>query len=230
MRQATIRAVLGLAALGLLAGSGGQARGNLVVNGSFEDNPIGSPFVSTNVALVTGWTHTGSNGDGPIWHVGYADGDGSVTVAGQGQQFVTMGGGFDAAGSASWSQVLHGLTVGTTYNLSFEMAAEANFSGPQSLTVSFPTGSTTGSQVFTAATPPSNYWSDWETKTMNFVATASDATLMFSVVNAEFDVGLDNVQVNAASNATPEPSTLLLGGLGMAFGLLARRRRRPSAA
>lgn len=153
-----------------------------------------------------------------------------MTVAGDGQQFVTLGGGFDATGSSSWSQVLQGLSVGATYDLSFEMATEGTFSSPQSLTVDFPAGSSTGSQVFTAATPSSSYWSDWETKTMNFVATASDVTLEFSVTNIPYDVGLDNVQVNAASNAAPEPSTLALGGLGAGLGLLARRRRAARAA
>lgn len=66
MSRAMSRAVLGLAALALLAGSGGRARGNLVVNGSFEDNPLGSPYVSNDVSKVTGWTHSGSLGDGPI--------------------------------------------------------------------------------------------------------------------------------------------------------------------
>jgi hypothetical protein len=226
------RAALLLAGLAVLYGAGEQARaGPVVQNGSFEAVQIGSPFVSSNLSNIPNWTHTGSLGDGPLWHVGYADGDGSVTVAGDGLQFVTMGGGFGPIGSSSFDQVVSGFTPGTTYTLTFKMASEANFSGPQSLSVDFPSGSSTGAQTFTAATPPFNYWSDWETKTENFVATSSSVDIRFSVTDRPFDVGLDSVSVSAASTATPEPATLTLFSVG-AFGLLgyASRRRKPAPA
>jgi hypothetical protein len=209
------RASLMLAALALLLGGVGQASaGPIVQNGSFEAVQIGFPFVSHNLSDIPDWTHTGSLGDGPLWHVGYADGDGSVTVAGDGVQFVTMGGGDGPFGSSSFDQVVSGFMPGTTYTLTFKMAAEANFSGPQSLTVDFPTGSSTGAQTFTAATPPFNYWSDWETKTENFVATSTSVDIRFSVTNIQFDVGLDSVSVSTPSLAIPEPATLTLLGIG----------------
>jgi hypothetical protein len=172
----------------------------LVVNGSFEDAPGGFP---------TGWTHSGSDGDSgaTVWRVGYSDGGGStnfngspvavgpgsITVTGDGSQFVTMGGGFDGVGSSSWEQLLAGLTPGSTYTLTFKMASE-NTVTSQSITVDFPTGSSTPAETFTAAASPASYWRDWESKAMTFVATAPSVDLRFSATT-QFDVGLDDVSV-----------------------------------
>jgi hypothetical protein len=198
----------------ILCWTGKASADPIVLNGSFEAVQIGSPFVSSDLTKIPNWTHTGSLGDGPLWHVGYADGGGSITVAGDGNQFVTLGGGFFTSGSSSFDQVVPGFTVGSTYILTFKMAAEANFSGPQSITVDFPTGSSTSAQTFTASTPPANYWRDWETKTENFVATSTSVDLSFSVRNAAFDVGLDSVSVSPATSAVPEPASLTLFAIG----------------
>jgi hypothetical protein len=217
-----------LAACALLLGGARQARANLVMNGSFEAVQIGSPFFSDNAANIPFWTHTGTQGDALMWAIGYSDGGGSITVAGQGRQFVTMGGGFGPFGTSHWEQLLTGLTVGDTYTLNFKMAAEAGFSGPQSITVDFPTGSSTTSQTFTAATPPANYWRDWEQKTMSFVATDTSVDLRFTA-STQFDVGLDDVDVELTPQGVPEPASITLLGLGMAAMAGYRWRRRVSA-
>jgi hypothetical protein len=217
-----------VAALALILSGLGQAQAApVVLNGSFESVQIGPPFVSSILSNIPDWTHTGSLGDGPLWHIGYSDGGGSVTVAGDGNQFVTLGGGFTAIGSSSFDQVVPGFTPGNTYTLTFKMASEADFSGPQSLTVDFPTGSSTAPQTFTAATPPVNYWSDWETKTENFVATSSSVDIRFSVTNIQFDVGLDSVSVSGPVGAVPEPASLAMLSLGLAgvAAVVWRRRR-----
>jgi hypothetical protein len=157
--------------------------------------------------------------------VGYSDTFGSVTVAGQGNQFVTMGGGAGASGTAHWEQLLTGLTPGTTYALAFDMATEVDASliSSQSITVDFPTGSSTPATTFTTGPSSANYWRNWETKTMDFVADNSSVDLQFSATT-QYDVGLDDVRVNAV----PEPSTLAAFGVG-AVGVLGstwtRRRR-----
>ncbi len=217
--------LFGAMVVGLSTLSVRYAQAQIVTNGSFEAVQINSPFFSTNPADIPGWTHTGDVGDGLLWAIGYADSDGSVTVAGDGNQFVTMGGGFGPFGTGHWDQALTGLMPSATYDLSFKMAAEADFSGPQSITVDFPTGSSTAAQTFTAATPPKNYWSDWETKTMSFVATSSSVDLRFTGATA-FDVGLDDVVVTPGISTVPEPGAcVLLGSLGLTGTALLRRRR-----
>ncbi len=183
----------------MLTISSGLAQ-NLVTNGSFEQVQIGPPYQSADPAAVPGWTHAGS-GEGPLWHVGFTDCCGSVTIAGDGLQFVTLGGGYGETNTAGWSQVLNGLIPGATYQLNFKMASEdtAAFSGlaSMSLTVEFLSGSSTSPQTFTAAAAPTNYWSDWESKTMNFTATSNQAQLVFTARTA-YDVGLDSVSVTFA--------------------------------
>lgn len=108
-----------------------------------------------------------------------------------------MGGGFGRFGTASWNQVLNGLTPGVTYQVNFKMASEGTFSGPQSLTVEFPSGSSTLAQTFTAAAPTTNYWTQWESKSMNFTATNNQVELVFTA-STEYDVALDSVNVTVA--------------------------------
>jgi len=197
------------------------------VNGDFEAVQIGSPFFSTNTADIPSWTHTGIVGDALIWKIGYSDSGGSITVAGSGNQFVTMGGG-GTVGSGQWNQTLVGLTPGSLYDLTFKMASESTGFG-QSLTVDFTSGSSTGAQAFSAAVSPANYWRDWESKSMQFLATGSSVGLRFSATTVE-DVGLDSVSVRAAPTATPEPgSVALLGGLGLSGALFLQRRRKSAS-
>jgi hypothetical protein len=194
-----------------------------VINGDFEAVQIGSPFRSSNPADIPGWTHSGTTGDGLLWHVGYADGGGSVVAAGNGLQFVTMGGGFTASGTASWEQTVNGLTPATLYNLLFQMSGEGagSNSGPQSITVDFPGGSSTGPQTFTAGASTTTYWGSWTQKTDQFLATSSSVDVRFSASTPE-DVGLDNVRVTPV----PEPGCLAFLSVAAVPALLARIRRR----
>jgi len=210
----------GVAAL-FVAASGATAA-NLVTNGSFEDPVIGFPFHSS--LIPTGWTKSGSAGDASIWRVGYSDSGGNITVAGEGMQFVTMGGGYLGAGTTTWSQTLAGLAVGTVYQLDFKIAAEGACCGDQSVVVDF-VGSSTGAQTFTAPRPAANYWKTWLDQGMTFVAGASDVTLRFTYTG-RYDMGLDNVRVAQV----PEPATTVLWAAGLALlGFVARRSRGAAA-
>src|SRR5260370_6044448 len=124
-----------------------------VMNGSFEAVQIGSPFKSINTADVPGWTKGGDTGDALLWAIGYSDCCGSIMVAGDGNQFVTLGGGFNTPGTADWSTTITGLTAGNSYVLNFMTATEQgpNFPAaifPQTMTVGFISGSSTASQSF----------------------------------------------------------------------------------
>ncbi len=196
----------------------------VIINGDFESVAIGSPFSSTNPADIPGWTHTGTPGDSLLWGVGYTDENGSITTAGHGNQFVTLGGGYGPTGTASWSSSITGLTPGNSYVLSFMMAPEGAVSGAQSFDVSFANGSSTGLQTFTSAAPTGNYWHSWESKQLTFLATDTAADVVFSVTDKPYDVGIDYVQVKDAS-VVPVPAAVWLFGSGL-LGLIGVGRRR----
>src|ERR1019366_5709522 len=107
-----------------LLGTGAAFAGPIITNGSFEAVQIGSPFFSANPADIPGWTHGSSPGDALLWAVGYADGNGSRTTAGAGNQFVPVGGGFDGSGTANRSPRIAAWTPPDTSVLSFMIATE----------------------------------------------------------------------------------------------------------
>src|SRR5258708_12435204 len=121
----------------------------VIQNSDFEDIKSAAPFTSRNPADVPGWTHTGDPGEALIWRIGYADGGGTITKAGHGSQFVTLGGGYYAPGSPSWSTTISGLTLGKTYQLSFMLANE-NLGTAQTITVFFTSGSSPPFQSYTS--------------------------------------------------------------------------------
>jgi hypothetical protein len=229
MRLSTLGVLLGLVAIPWASHASVT---DFVTNNSFEDVQI-SGFKSTLPSDVPGWTKVGPDGDALIWRIGYNDLNGSVTVTGDGNQFVTLGCGFimpAVCGTTSWSQTI-GLPA-DTYNLAFDIAAEfgpGSFGGAihtQSLTVML-SGGATASQAFSAdGSNPGNYWQDWETKALPFTADGLPVTLTFSTTNLFADIGIDDVHIFTQQVfGVPAPSTTVLLGVGLA-GLVALRRRR----
>jgi len=187
---------------------------NLVVNGSFETDPCTGSGAGFKLGLVgtaiTGWNIPATDGVYP-WCLQNTNAY-SAGPAAAGSQWLVLG---EVATGVPYTiqQTLNGLNPGTTYMLSFEIASE---SGCCSIAeVSFPSGSSTATQTFTA--PASgNYWKVWGTNTMNFIATSSSVTLQFkNLVSAQtggIDLGLDNVIVMPVGQATgSNPITLVDG-------------------
>jgi MYXO-CTERM domain-containing protein len=144
-----------------------------------------------------------------------------------GSQFVAIGGIED--GETSWiEQAVSGFTVGNTYTLSWAQSSE--YTSSDELQVSFISGSSTASQIFT--TPPypggSQFWFTWTNESMQFVATAATVDFHFQGVpgSGSYEVGVDNFQIAGASS-TPEPASaglMALGGLAL-FALRRIRRQ-----
>jgi hypothetical protein len=228
-----MRSLLCIAAFAFVAlPMAGQAGTNLVPNGSFEAVQIGAPFFSTNPADIPGWTKSGPQGDALLWAKGYFDGGGSITTTGDGNQFVTLGCGFQnfSCGTTSWSPLLPPIFAPGQYKLQFDLAAEMAGS-TQAINVSL-SGAVNTTATFSAfGSGGANYWRAWETKDLLFTIPSPLQTfpplppmpllLTFSATNLPFDVGLDNVQIFAV----PEPQTyaMLLAGIAM-LGFAARRR------
>src|SRR5258708_23032658 len=108
-----------------------------------------------------------------------------------------MGGSPGGGGRADWSTSITSLTPGSTYFLSFMTSTETS-SLPQTMTVSFTAWASVGGQRSTPPLSSGNYWRTWVTEHYVFVATASSATVDFSVTNQAQDMGLDNVSVAPA--------------------------------
>lgn len=209
----------GLAVAALLVSSSSlQAQ---VVNGGFE-SPF-CPFLCINT-VVTGWTNYGS-----IDHIG------SLWQAASGSGSIDMNGDF----RGGIGQVVTGLNVGGTYNLSFMMSknpvlASANMDVLWLATnpgANFFTAAPGTLFNFTAANTSANML--WASRNTSFVATASSMFLGFrsqefaTANDIRAGAALDDVFLSPAAVSTvPEPTTnaLLAGGLFAMFALYRRRR------
>jgi hypothetical protein len=245
-------------ALGLIAGASAttaNAATNLVVNGGFETWGLsGSDEFSTNYApgngQLQGWRTTGLAfvfvpGDstaigryngfalyGPS--NGYANG---LTTSAQGGNYVASDA--DRGFGAPITQLISGLEVGKTYNVSFEWAAaqQLNFTGAtfESWQVSLLDSNnivTTDFRTATVSNPQAGF-QPWRSETFSFIATEAAQTLRFWADGGPGGVPpfalLDGVSVIAAP--VPEPSSwiMLVAGFGL-VGAAARRRAHAVAA
>lgn len=221
-----VRIVLGGVSFAALSLSTvGTALAVTISNGGFEAVQIGLPFYSSSPADIPGWTHGGVVGDALIWNAAYTDAFG-IGHAGEGDQWVTMGGGFNAPpATSSWSNTMTGLVVGELYSLNFLLAYEANpFQPPAPNTV---TVSIVGGPTASFSTGPNGgpaYWGTWQPFSLSFVATSASQGFTFSSTGS-YDVGLDGVNASVAS--VPLPAALQLFGSVLGIGgLLGWRKKR----
>lgn len=199
------------------------AWGNLITNGSFETPTFnGSGLFTLGLvgSAVTGWSIPTTDGTYP-W--GLQNGAFGASTP-YGNQFFVLGR-TSTGTDFTIEQTITGLTPGNTYSLSFAIASEEGCCA--AVEVSFPSGSSTGAQDFTALTS-GTFWTQWSTQQENFLATSSSVTLQFKDLAAEFpnglDLGLDNVDVEGAVSGVPEPTSAVLVGFSLAALAVLKRR------
>ncbi|MDP9046274.1 MAG: PEP-CTERM sorting domain-containing protein [Pseudomonadota bacterium] len=218
---------LAVAALAAMA-SGSAFASTLVVNGSFEAN-------TANGACATGWTCSSTRfGEEPVsfWNSQLSKSHLAASPDG-GNVLATWY--IDSPNSIS--QTLHGLTIGTTYTLSFDEASadrSSQSNAPGTIGWQVSVGGTTLGNA-NVAIPKAESQTPWSAKTFTFVANASNEALKFLsessvAVAPEPILLLDGVSVQPQVTPVPEPSTwaLTLGGL-VGIAALARRRRQNDA-
>lgn len=211
-------AVAATAILGATASNAAVA----IVNGSFEDGSIDpGSFTTLNAGdstSITGWLVGGVGIDyiGTYW------------TASNGARSIDL----SALGAGSISQVLSGLTIGQTYQVSFDLAGNPD-GGSNTKVAVVSDGATSASYDFLMG-GQTNAAMGWETHTFSFTAVGENATLTFvSNEDSAYGPALDNVSVAAAPGGpgVPEPATWALMILGFgAVGMSLRSRRRALAA
>jgi hypothetical protein len=215
---------------------------NLLTNGSFEDTtnfsansgndtmilcstatspcPYNPPGSSTS---ITGWTVIGASGSELAWIGPSNPYSGSASYASDGSYFLDLTGYNNGAPYGGVTQSIT-TTPGSSYQLSFDLGDDQAYNGGyDSDAITASAGST--SQTFYSSTDPST--DDWTTQTLDFTATGATTAISLTGAQGWAYIGLDNVSVTLAANATsaPEPTSLALFGAGLAsLGLLRRKR------
>ena len=251
-------------ALVLLTGSSKQAVADFINNGDFSSNggpgQVGIPSGTTGRTTLQNWTvFTGAtNNSGSLGLIGTAaqfkssisDSFGvnnfkftSVTDSPTGGTF------FAADGAPSYQtgiqQRLTGLTVGTSYQVTFDYAGaqQSGFTGPTTEQWKVYTGTSStpssGDLQFTTnliSMPSGTQFSGWKSASFDFTATSSTEFLSFLAAGTPdgeppFSL-LDGPSVNAA--AVPEPSSIVMVGLGsvavFVTGFLRRKNKENASA
>ena len=214
MSQNAFKALFITAALSM----GFSAQANLLTNGSFEsgafvDQGGNTMSLAPGSNVITGWTvvtdTTAWIGPTNPWTLSASDGS----------YFLDLTNYQAGAPFAGMSQTI-ATTPGATYSLSFDLGSSSPYGLPDSITAS---AAGTSQTFFSSATGVNQ----WKNMAMQFVATSATSTVLLQGASGRDYIGLDNVDVEFVSGpgtGLPEPTTLVLLGLG--FGALVAARHR----
>lgn len=212
-----------LAGLGVILVAAGTARADFIVNGGFE------PYAAPQLAPAGGSLSTP---DG-AWTFTENAGVDSGTPGNPGKAVRLESNGL-ATRDPTIAQTVSGLTVGATYTLTWDLALRFNISGSG-------TGRSFGVFLDSQSFPNALFFgerllSTYATQSTSFVATSASHTLIFAgeldnrtnggVGNTDVSYRIDNISLNAAVTAVPEPTSLALLGLASIGGIGLRLRRR----
>jgi hypothetical protein len=222
-----------------------EAGAQLVQNGGFEKTTNGGGQLGYNTEAV-GWSLSSSPGYAFLFTTGTADTTGAngqygnlalwgthdgglnpLPVSQNGGNFVALDGDFQ---TAAITQTLNGLTVGKTYDVSFDYgyAQQRDYTGAtkQGLTVCL--GSTCDATP--TLTNQSKGFTGWMTADFAFKASSSSEVLSFLATSSTPVPPFALVDGVSATAAVPELSSWVLMLVGFAgLGLAGRRRRARTA-
>jgi hypothetical protein len=164
---------------------------------------------------MPGWTVVGAE---PLAWIGPANP--FQLTASAGSNFLDLTG-YSSGGPFSGVAQTIATSPGSTYRLTFDLGSSSLYG----LTDAIHATAGAASQAFVSTLTGTN---DWETETLDFVATGSTTTILLVGSAGDNYIGLDNVGVVLISGpAVPEPTSIAMVGVGMA-GLDLLRRRKPA--
>jgi hypothetical protein len=220
--------ILGLLCFGLMATLATSAKANFVTNGEFETPNIGANGVVTygfGSTAITGWTVVaGANSPAGTGSVDLVGSSFFPSTDGVGQS-IDLDGTTPPNSAGGITQLISGLTAGSTYTLSFYYANNPGANSASAM-VSIDGLSTTITHSGSVATSLAGM--NYTLATYTFTATASN-TLSFISTDPTADLNgivLDNVSITGPT-VVPEPASCAMLGLGLlAVGAYTRARRR----